>query len=261
MGAGSVPDYVKSLNQSAKNSTGQVLKKKPSGSSIVDRVKNAGAMTPSLEASNTTQGITKANSSSNYARTSKQKPFEEQQYPGSNPNNMVSYQKQMMVQDGGTGASLKRVFIQQESAVSSQADSASNYGGGVQSYNLPIKASSGSGFKSNHQKRAAMQKANQNRLNSQSQKNRDPSGNAKHMSSKRTEDSGVSDMLGDSMDLSSKINLSQHQTGVNKPRAQQRLHSEKMRNDDGNSMGDYAILTNNTEQKHGAELQYSINIT
>lgn len=71
MGAGSVPDYVKSLNQSAKNSTGQVLKKKPSGSSIVDRVKNAGAMTPSLEASNTNQGITKANSSSNYARSSK----------------------------------------------------------------------------------------------------------------------------------------------------------------------------------------------
>ena len=93
MGAGPVPDYVKSLNQSAKNSTGQVLKKKPSGSSIVDRVKNAGAMTPSLEASNTTQGITKANSSSNYVRSSKQKPFEEQQYPGSNPNNMVSYQK------------------------------------------------------------------------------------------------------------------------------------------------------------------------
>ena len=33
-----------------------------------------------------------------------------------------------MVQDGGTGASLKRVFIQQESSHTSQADSQSNYG-------------------------------------------------------------------------------------------------------------------------------------
>ena len=65
-------DYIKSINQSAKNSTGQVLKKKPSGSSIVDRVKNGGAMTPSLEANNANvQGITKANSSSNYVRSSK----------------------------------------------------------------------------------------------------------------------------------------------------------------------------------------------
>ena len=64
-------DYIKSINQSAKNSTGQVLKKKPSGSSIVDRVKNGGAMTPSLEANNNVQGITKANSSSNYVRSSK----------------------------------------------------------------------------------------------------------------------------------------------------------------------------------------------
>ena len=63
----------------------------------MDRVKNGGAMTPSLEANNNVQGITKANSSSNYVRSSKQKPFEEQQYPGSNPNNMVAYSKQMMV--------------------------------------------------------------------------------------------------------------------------------------------------------------------
>ena len=174
---------------------------------------------------------------------------------------MVAYSKQMMVQDGGTGASLKRVFIQQESAVSSQADSASNYGGGAHSYNLPIKASSGSGFKSNQQKRAAMQKANQNRLNSQSQKNRDQANAAKQMSSKRTEDSAASDMLGDSMDLSSKINLSQHQAGlVNRARPQQRLHSENIRNDDATSMGDYALLTTNTEKKQGSE-HYSINIT
>ena len=105
-------DYVKSINQSAKNSTGQVLKKKQNGSSIIDRVKNGGAMTPSLEANNNAHGnIPKAASSSNYMRQSKQKPFEEQHYPGSNPANMVAYSKQMMVQDGGTGASLKRVFI------------------------------------------------------------------------------------------------------------------------------------------------------
>jgi len=33
-----------------------------------------------------------------------------------------------MVADGGTGASLKRVFIQQESTHNSQTDSQSNYG-------------------------------------------------------------------------------------------------------------------------------------
>ena len=82
------------------------------------------------------------------------------------------------------------------------------------------------------------------------------------MSSKRTEDSAASDMLGDSMDLSSKINLSQHQAGlVNRPRAQQRLHSENIRNDDATSMGDYALLTTNTEKKQGSEPPFSINIT
>ena len=82
------------------------------------------------------------------------------------------------------------------------------------------------------------------------------------MSSKRTEDSAASDMLGDSVDLSSKINLSQHQAGlVNRPRPQQRLHSENIRNDDITSVGDYALLTTNTEKKPGSEHTYSINIT
>lgn len=40
--------------------------------------------------------------------------------------------KQVMVTDGGTGASLKRVIIQQESTHTSQADSQSNYGSTAQ---------------------------------------------------------------------------------------------------------------------------------
>jgi len=55
----------------------------------------------------------------------------EQQYPGSSGINypqVLNNTKQVMVTDGGTGASLKRVFIQQESTHTSQADSQSNYG-------------------------------------------------------------------------------------------------------------------------------------
>jgi|694.fasta_scaffold111869_2 hypothetical protein len=35
-----------------------------------------------------------------------------------------------MIQDGGTGTTLKRVFIQQENANASQHDITNNYGGG-----------------------------------------------------------------------------------------------------------------------------------
>ena len=48
-----------------------------------------------------------------------------QQNSASHPVN-----QQMIMTDGGTGASLKRVFLQQDSAHTSQADSTSNYGGG-----------------------------------------------------------------------------------------------------------------------------------
>jgi len=51
----------------------------------------------------------------------------DQHYPGSsgNKNNpqLFNASKQVMVTDGGTGASLKRVFIQQESTHTSQGDS------------------------------------------------------------------------------------------------------------------------------------------
>lgn len=65
-----------------------------------------------------------------------------------------------MIQDGGTGTTLKRVFIQQENANASQHDITNNYGGGPthvaqQSYQLPIKGGI------NGQKRVIMQKANQ----------------------------------------------------------------------------------------------------
>ena len=47
---------------------------------------------------------------------------------------------------------------------------------------------------------------------------------------------------------------------INRPRPQQRLHSENMKNDDM-SMGDYALLTTNTEKKQANGFPYSINIT
>ena len=59
----------------------------------------------------------------------------DQQYPGSSGINypqVINKPKQVMVTDGGTGASLKRVFIQQESTHTSQADSQSNYGSTAQ---------------------------------------------------------------------------------------------------------------------------------
>ena len=87
-----------------------------------------------------------------------------------------------------------------------------------------------------------MQKANQNRLNSQS-KGREQ----KIVSSKRTEDT-ASDMLGDSMDLSNKINLSTNQ--ARSGQRPQKLLSENQKTDELNSMaaGDYAIQAPKTEK-------------
>ena len=64
-----------------------------------------------------------------------QQEMGEEQYPGSRGISypqVLNNTKQVMVTDGGTGASLKRVFIQQESTHTSQADSQSNYGSTAQ---------------------------------------------------------------------------------------------------------------------------------
>ena len=110
---------------------------------------------------------------------SKGKYSEDQQYPGSSG----MHKNQMMVQDGGTGASLKRMFIQQESIQSSQADSQSNYGTNQigtgyekhhnftshvpsQSYHLPLKQVNSQSV-SQQKRLQQIQKANNNGINRQ----------------------------------------------------------------------------------------------
>ena len=130
-------DYLKSINQSATNANTRVLKKKVSATSM-ERAKKQGAMTPSIERTSIHQKGIKGSASINHERQNFQHVVKmqdiqghEQQYPGSSGINypqVLNNTKQVMVTDGGTGASLKRVFIQQESTHTSQADSQSNYG-------------------------------------------------------------------------------------------------------------------------------------
>jgi len=81
-------------------------------------------MTPSIERGGGSNAKVKGSQSITHERQSlavqKQPGAQEveQQYPGSSGMNypqVVNNPKQVMVTDGGTGASLKRVFIQQES--------------------------------------------------------------------------------------------------------------------------------------------------
>lgn len=83
-------------------------------------------MTPSIERG----GIHKKQGSQsiNQDRQSYMKGKQADRENEMNYSQVLNNTKQVMVTDGGTGASLKRVFIQADSSQTSNVDSQSNYG-------------------------------------------------------------------------------------------------------------------------------------
>jgi len=93
------------------------LAKKQSGSSIERARQKSGAITPPDEQEE---------------RTNYHKARQPQVFLGQSIVPPLETSSLSMVQDGGTGASLKRVFIQQEALglpIGAQSDQTSNYGG------------------------------------------------------------------------------------------------------------------------------------